>query len=139
MSSYLADRVAQTPNIEILLNTEVRRMRGDGHLDEVELFNNKTGETRRLKVTAVFSFIGAVPRTEWLPPEIEKDERGFIRTGPSLRQSSRWNSRRQPLSVGDIACGCVCCRRRAIWIGQASCLCSRRRFDGRAIRACVFG
>jgi alkyl hydroperoxide reductase subunit AhpF len=35
-------------------------------------------------VPAVFSFVGAVPRTEWLPPEIEKDERGFVSTGPSL-------------------------------------------------------
>lgn len=128
MSSYLADRVTQIPNIEILLNTEVRRMRGDGHLDEVELFNNKTGEARRLKVTAVFSFIGAAPRTEWLPPEIEKDQRGFIRTGPSLGQSSRWNSLRQPylletshagvFAAGDVRSGSV--KRVASAVGEGS-------------------
>jgi thioredoxin reductase (NADPH) len=44
MSSYLADQVEQTTNIEILLNSEVRRMDGAGQLDEIELFNNKTGE-----------------------------------------------------------------------------------------------
>ncbi len=49
MSSYLAGRIEQTPNIEVLLNTEVRRMTGDGHLSEVELVNNKTGETRASK------------------------------------------------------------------------------------------
>ena len=43
MSSYLARRIEQTPNIEVLRNTEVRRMSGDGHLGEVELVNNKTG------------------------------------------------------------------------------------------------
>ena len=43
MSSYLARRIEQTPNIEVLLNTEVRRMHGDGHLAAVEIVNNKTG------------------------------------------------------------------------------------------------
>jgi thioredoxin reductase (NADPH) len=128
MSSYLAERVEQTANIEILLNSEVRRMYGEGHLNEIELFNNKTGETRRMKVPAVFSFIGAAPRTEWLPPEIEKDERGFVRTGPSLSQSSQWNSRRQPylletshpgvFAAGDVRSGSV--KRVASAVGEGS-------------------
>jgi thioredoxin reductase (NADPH) len=128
MSSYLAVRVEQTPNIEILLNSEVRRMYGDGHLNEVELFNNKNGESRRMAAPAVFSFIGAAPRTEWLPPEIEKDERGFIRTGPSLGQSSQWNSRRQPylletsragvFAAGDVRSGSV--KRVASAVGEGS-------------------
>ena len=49
MSSYLAQRIEQTPNIEVLCNTEIRRMSGDGHLGEVEIVNNKTGEVRTLK------------------------------------------------------------------------------------------
>ncbi|HEY2881486.1 MAG TPA: FAD-dependent oxidoreductase, partial [Pirellulales bacterium] len=128
MSSYLADRVGQTANIELLLNTEVRRMFGEGHLNEIELYNNKTKETRRMKVPAVFSFIGAAPRTEWLPPEIEKDERGFVRTGPSLGQSSPWNSRRQPFlletsrpgvfAAGDVRSGSV--KRVASAVGEGS-------------------
>jgi thioredoxin reductase (NADPH) len=128
MSSYLADRVEQTPNIEVMLYTEVKRMYGEGHLDEVELFNNKTGERRRLKVPAVFSFIGAAPRTEWLPPEIEKDERGFVRTGPSLGQLPQWNYRRQPFlletscpgvfAAGDVRSGSV--KRVASAVGEGS-------------------
>ena len=47
MSSYLANRIEETPNIEVLLNTEVGRMSGDRHLSEVELVNNKTGEAGR--------------------------------------------------------------------------------------------
>ena len=81
MSSYLARRIEQTPNIEVLLNTEVRRMSGDGHLSAVELVNNKTGETRVIETPALFSFIGAVPRTDWLPPEIEKDRQGICPDG----------------------------------------------------------
>src|SRR5258705_11436984 len=96
MSAYLARRIEQTPNIEILLNTEVVRMSGDGHLHSVELVANKTGEKRTLKTPALFSFIGAVPRTDWLPPEVERDAKGFIRTGPALGQSPHWTARRQP-------------------------------------------
>src|SRR5690242_20873602 len=96
MSSYLAARIEQTPNIEVLLNTVVRRMTGDGHLSEVELVNNKTGATRVIKTPALFSFIGAVPRTDWLPPEIERDPKEFIRTGLAVAQSPYWHARRQP-------------------------------------------
>lgn len=128
MSSYLAERVEQTANIEILLNTEVLRMFGDGHLNEVDLFNSQTAETRRLMVPAVFSFIGAAPRTEWLPAEIEKDERGFVRTGPSVIPSSRWTSSRQPFlletsypgvfAAGDVRSGSV--KRVASAVGEGS-------------------
>jgi thioredoxin reductase (NADPH) len=128
MSSYLADRVGQTSNIEVMLNTEVKRMFGEGHLHEVELLDNKTGEARRLKIPAVFSFIGASPRTEWLPPEIEKDERGFVRTGPGVGQSSRWKSGRQPFlletsqpgvfAAGDVRSGSV--KRVASAVGEGS-------------------
>ena len=101
MSSYLAQRIEQTPNIEVLLNTEVRRMSGDGHLGEVELVNNKTGEVRTIKTPALFSFIGAVPRTDWLPPEIEKDDKGFVRTGAGPGEFRRWTARRPAVPAGD--------------------------------------
>jgi len=96
MSAYLAHRVEQTPNIEVLLNTEVREMRGHNHLGEVEIVNNKTGERRTIKTPALFSFIGATPRTDWLPDEIERDEKSFIRTGPAVAHSPHWTAKRQP-------------------------------------------
>jgi thioredoxin reductase (NADPH) len=128
MSSYLVHRIEQTSNIEVLCNTEVKRMCGDGHLGAVEIINKKTGETRTLKVPAVFSFIGATPRTEWLPAEIEKDEKGFVRTGPSLAQSPNWSGARQPflletsrravLAAGDVRSGSV--KRVASSVGEGS-------------------
>jgi len=96
MSSYLAKRIEQTPNIELLRNSTVQRMNGDGHLNSIEIVNSKTGEKRTVETPAVFSFIGAVPRTDWLPSEIERDDKGFIRTGPSLAQSPHWTGKRQP-------------------------------------------
>ena len=96
MSSYLVQRIEQTPNIELLRNTEVRRMSGDRYLRSIEVVNNKTGEVRTLETAALFSFIGAVPWSEWLPPEIERDAKGFVRTGPAVSQSPYWTPRRQP-------------------------------------------
>ena len=128
MSTYLARRIEATPNVEVHLNTEVRQMDGDGRLGSVEIVNRKTGETRTLAVAALFSFIGAVPRTDWLPPEIEKDERKFIRTGPALAQSSRWTERRQPFlletsrpgvfAAGDVRSGSV--KRVASAVGEGA-------------------
>jgi thioredoxin reductase (NADPH) len=96
MSSYLARRIEQTPNIELRRSTTIQRMEGDGHLGSVVIFNSQTGEERRVETPAVFSFIGAVPRTDWLPPEIERDAKGFVRTGPDLAQSPHWTARRSP-------------------------------------------
>ena len=127
MSAYLARRIEQTPNIEVLLNTEVRSMDGDIHLRSVELINKKTGETRMLATPALFSFIGAAPRTDWLPPEIEKDAKGFIRTGLGAR-SARWTAVRDPylletsrpgvLAAGDMRSGSI--KRVASAVGEGA-------------------
>jgi len=99
MSQYLVDRIRQTPNIEILSRSEIVAMHGDDRLEEIEIRNNKTGESRSERVAGVFSFIGAVPRTAWLPPEIEKDERGYIKTGPDIADSPHWKLGRPPYFV----------------------------------------
>ena len=128
MSSYLAKRIEGIPNIEVLLNTEVRRMSGDRCLREAEVVNNKTGEARTIKTPALFSFIGATPRTDWLPPEIEKDEKGFLRTGASLENSEAWTARRPPdlletarpgvFAAGDVRSGSA--KRVAAAVGEGS-------------------
>ena len=127
MSAYLAWRIEQTPNIEVLLNTEVRRMLGDIRLRVVELVNTKTGETRTLETPAVFSFIGAVARTDWLPPEIEKDGKGFIRTGPAARSDRGTAGRDQylletsrpgVLAAGDVRSGSI--KRVASAVGEGA-------------------
>jgi thioredoxin reductase (NADPH) len=128
MSAYLAHRIEQTPNIEVLLNTTVQRMSGDGHLASVEIVNKETGETRKLETPAVFSFIGATPYTDWLPSEIERDEKKFVRTGPTMFQSTQWTLRRQPFlletsrpgvfAAGDVRSGSV--KRVASAVGEGA-------------------
>lgn len=118
MSSYLSRRVEAKENIEILLNTEIRSVSGGKRLEAVEIENVKTGERRKVETPAVFSMIGANPCTSWLPPEIERDEKGFIKTGPCLGGSPLWQGiQRQPgphetsrpgvFAAGDVRSGSV--------------------------------
>jgi thioredoxin reductase (NADPH) len=128
MSSYLARRIEQTANIEVLYNATVRCMSGDGRLGSVEIFNHKTGQARMMETPAVFSFIGAVPRTDWLPPEIERDAKGFVLTGTALAQSLHWTAKRQPFlletsrpgvfAAGDVRAGSA--KRVASAVGEGS-------------------
>ncbi len=97
MSSYLVRRIEQTANIEILPNTTIRRLDGNSHLQSAEIFDSAKNESRTVETPAVFSFIGATPRTDWLPPEIERDDKGFVRTGADLKESPYWTVARTPL------------------------------------------
>jgi len=81
MSSYLARRLEHIGNIELLSNSEISRMSGAEHLSHVEIANSETGGTRTVEAAAVFTFIGAMPRTQWLNGEITCDRKGFIQTG----------------------------------------------------------
>src|SRR6478672_10496363 len=127
MSDYLSRRVQAQPNIEILCRTEVRKVFGDQRLEEVELENTKTGERRTIKTPAVFSMIGARPCTEWLPPEIERDEKGFIKTGSDIVEAPAWReNKRRPapletslpgiFAAGDVRSGSV--KRCAAAVGE---------------------
>ena len=127
MSSYLSRRVEAKENIEILSNTEVRKMMGGKVLEAVEMENTKTRERRTVQTPAVFSLIGAKPCTAWLPPEIERDEKGFIKTGQAVAGSPAWRGRDRlpgPLetscpgifAAGDVRSGSV--KRCAAAVGE---------------------
>ena len=127
MSDYLSRRVQTQPNIEIVYRTEIRKMLGDQKLEEVELENTKTGERRTIKTPAVFSMIGARPCTEWLPPDIERDEKGFIKTGSDVADAPAWReNKRRPapletslpgiFAAGDVRSGSI--KRCAAAVGE---------------------
>jgi thioredoxin reductase (NADPH) len=102
MSSYLAERIEAAENVEVLYHTEVRRILGDERIESVEIENTQTGERRTLPTAALFSFIGAVPCTDWLPPEIETDRNGFICTGREVAESPNWKLKRRPFAMETI-------------------------------------
>ena len=128
MSSYLVHRIEQTRNIELNCCTVIRRMYGNGHLEGVETFCSSSGEARAVTTPGVFSFIGAVPRTEWLPEQVERDTKGFVRTGPELADSAHWSQRRQPylletsrpgvFAAGDVRSGSA--KRVAAAVGEGA-------------------
>ena len=90
MSSYLVRRIEQMPNVEVLRHTRVRRCEGATCLAAVELEETQTKSTRLMETPALFSFIGAVPHTRWLPAGLERDEKGFIKTGHMVSESPQW-------------------------------------------------
>jgi thioredoxin reductase (NADPH) len=127
MSDYLSRRVQATQNIEILRRTEVRKMTGGKMLEAIECENIDTGERRTVKTPAVFSMIGAKPCTNWLPGEIERDERGFIKTGDAVADAPAWRrNKRAPraletslpgiFAAGDVRSGSV--KRCAAAVGE---------------------
>ncbi len=127
MSDYLARRVQARENIEILYQTEIRKMFGGKKLEQIELENTQTGERRMVQTPAVFSMIGAKPCTEWLPPEIVRDDKGFIKTGTSVAGAPAWHANKhQPspletslpgiFAAGDVRSGSV--KRCAAAVGE---------------------
>jgi thioredoxin reductase (NADPH) len=88
MSDYLVREIEAIPNIDVRTTTEIAEARGDSRLEAVSLRNNATGANEEVPAAAVFILIGAVPRTDWVPPEIARDERGFILTGADRAESS---------------------------------------------------
>lgn len=90
MSKYLIDQIEGTRNIVVETSSEVVRMSGDGHLQCITV-KTPHGEEQR-SASSLFIFIGAAPKTDWLPPEIALDAKGFVLAGPDLKtkQPGAW-------------------------------------------------
>ena len=99
MSHYLAERILTTSNIDVQYQTTVEELCGHERVEEVVLLDASNGSRRIEPAGAVFVFIGAAPRTEWLDGSIGRDERGFVLTGPDVLgqgKASGWNLERDP-------------------------------------------
>jgi thioredoxin reductase (NADPH) len=100
MSKYLIDQIAATPNIIVETSTEVASMSGDTHLECLSLKTPRGEESRQ--ATSIFIFIGAAPKTDWLPRDIATDSKGFILAGPDLKARNEslnghgWKLEREP-------------------------------------------
>jgi thioredoxin reductase (NADPH) len=84
MSDYLVKEIEAHPAIAVRLRTRVVDCRGTRRLQALVLHDAASDQTEEVPAGALFLLIGAQPRTEWLPGEILRDERGFILTGPEL-------------------------------------------------------
>ena len=81
MSRYLVERITSAPHIEVRYRSEVVACRGDGHLEALTLSDRDSGVREEASSSWLFVFIGASPRTEWLGPEVVRDNKGFVVTG----------------------------------------------------------
>jgi thioredoxin reductase (NADPH) len=97
MSHYLARQVEATPNIDVRLGTEVVGGGGDAWLEQLTLRTGGVEET--IPSTGLFLMIGARPHTDWLPPDIARDSRGFILTGTDLAGRDGWTLERAPFAL----------------------------------------
>jgi thioredoxin reductase (NADPH) len=132
MSQYLIDQIQRTPNIHLWLHASVAEVHGEKHLKEISVLCSDTNSIQRVPANAMFIFIGAMPRTDWLEDVIERDDRGFILTGPDLlwngTRPKGWPLDRDPFlletnipgvfAVGDVRHGSV--KRVASGVGEGS-------------------
>jgi thioredoxin reductase (NADPH) len=128
MSHYLVDQIEATPNITVRTGSEVVGGGGDGWLDHLVLRRRADGGEETVPAQGLFLMIGAEPRTDWLPPSIERDPRGFVLTGVDLSVEALRAFDRPPmpletsvpgiLAVGDVRHDSV--KRVASAVGEGS-------------------
>ncbi|HEY7568160.1 MAG TPA: FAD-dependent oxidoreductase, partial [Gemmatimonadaceae bacterium] len=100
MSRYLVDRINDTENVEVVTKTIVAAVKGSGKLETITLGDPSTGLTKEVAAAALFIFIGAAPRTNFVAGVLERDAQGFILTGRDLMIEGKlpkgWNMDRDP-------------------------------------------
>jgi thioredoxin reductase (NADPH) len=100
MSQYLVDQIRDTKNIVVRSCTTVVGAHGEHNLQSIVVRDTNTGQEETLPASALFIFIGAVPHTEWCAEVLQRDEHGFILTGPDLmgdgKRPEGWPLKREP-------------------------------------------
>ena len=114
MSRYLIDRIAATPNIELMTETELVALSGaaGANLEGVRWRDRRAGKETEAAIRNVFLFVGADPATEWLQGCVALDKAGFVITGVgggngSSAPSPLESSVPGVFAVGDVRSGSV--------------------------------
>ncbi len=142
MSQYLIDQIKETPNIQLWTHASVAEVHGETHLEEISVLCSDTNKVERVPASAMFIFIGALPRTDWLAGTIERDERGFLLTGPVSdargTASQGMGARPRSIPAGNECAGYICGGRCTARFGQACRFWSWRRIGRGAVYPSVF-
>ncbi len=81
-SKAMQNRVMNTPNIEVLFNSETLEITGEKAVEGARILNNKTKEEKNLKITGFFVAIGHKPNTDIFKNWLDMDELGYLKTIP---------------------------------------------------------
>ncbi len=87
-SKAMQERVKNTPNIEILWNSETKEITGEKAVDGAIIKNTLTGEELKINVTGFFVAIGHTPNTELFKGWINMDDQGYIQTTPGTSKTN---------------------------------------------------
>jgi thioredoxin reductase (NADPH) len=98
MSSYLSERVLANRRVRIRYNTEVVGIEGVDHICGVHICE-PNGEIKEETTSGLFVFIGAKPRTDFLPSSIVRNQQGFVLTGLEVAVLPVWKEPRPPCTV----------------------------------------
>ncbi|WP_109480849.1 cyclic nucleotide-binding domain-containing thioredoxin-disulfide reductase [Paraburkholderia sp. C35] len=112
MSRYLIEQLHSKLNVAVQLRSEVVGAHGDTHLTAIDIRDATSATVTRHDCGGLFVFIGADAETGWLPPEIARDERGYVLTGDDVVKAGQWSHSRDPFLLessvpGVFACGDV--------------------------------
>lgn len=112
MSHYLVEQLRRKDNVQVALHSEVVAAHGSDHLTAIDLLDRRTQTVARRDCGGLFIFIGADAQTDWLPPEVARDARGYVLTGADVVKAGRWQAPRDPFLLetsvpGVFACGDV--------------------------------
>jgi thioredoxin reductase (NADPH) len=119
MSRYLVDRIENLPNVEVVTETEVIALEGEGdRLQRVRWRNRRSGEEDVCDIRHLFLFIGAEPNTGWLTEcDIALDDKGFVITGGEGRHPLE-TTLPGAFAIGDLRAGSV--KRVAAAVGEGA-------------------
>jgi thioredoxin reductase (NADPH) len=118
MSRYLVDRIAGLANVEVLTQTRVTGLEGNGGMLEAVRWRGPAGEETRRPLRHLFLFIGADPNTDWLKGAgVALDPKGFVLTGSGGSRPLE-TSVRGVFAIGDVRAGST--KRVAAAVGEGA-------------------
>ena len=86
-SKAMQKRVLETPNIQIMWNTETVELLGDKSVESVKVKNNINGEEQIIPAKGFFVAIGHKPNTDIFKGKLTMDETGYLKTSPGITQT----------------------------------------------------
>jgi thioredoxin reductase (NADPH) len=126
MSEYLISQLRATRNVTLRYGTAVLGGRSDdGCLAGLTLGDPHGTATEEVTAGGLFVLIGSMPRTSWLPDEVERDPAGFVRTGREVTTATDGTMRLSletslsgVFAVGDVRAGSI--KRVATAVGDGA-------------------